>query len=125
MHSFSANENIYFSSWSLIKSTRDREYDALAQITNRIIQENARLPYSFPSLAAALDDNRKLWLLFLDDVAEAENKLAHDLRGSIASLSLFIIKHSLRVLEDSADVSPIVDINYALMRGLSNAKIET
>lgn len=106
-----------------IKSDRAIEYELIARITKRMREANAKLPYSFPDLAAALDENRRLWTIFAVDVAAKDNKLPSELRTMITELANFTLTHTQRVLAKDADIAPLVDINLAIMKGLSQHEV--
>jgi flagellar protein FlaF len=102
-----------------LKSARATEYEIIARITARLHSAAQDLPISFPELAAALDDNRKLWVAFASDVALPDNALPHQLRIQVLNLAQFTLAHTAQVLRENADVAPLIDINLAIMKGLS------
>lgn len=106
-----------------LKSERAREYELIARITRRLRDAQSNLPYSFPELVAALDENRRLWNIFAVDVSGSENKLSAELRRDISQLANFMVAHTQRVLSNTADVHPIIEINLAIMKGLSNNEV--
>ncbi|KAE9622788.1 flagellar biosynthesis regulator FlaF, partial [Parasedimentitalea maritima] len=72
----------------------------------------------FNTLAAALTDNRRLWTIFMADIASPSNKLPQELKEHLVYLTEFTRQHTSKVLARQADVKPLVDINTAIMRGL-------
>lgn len=102
-----------------IRSPRAIEYAALAQVTARLKKAGFEDLDNFPELAAALDENRNLWRVLAMDVADDGNGLPADLRARLFYLFEFTDQHTTKVLERSADIAPLVEINTAIMRGLS------
>jgi len=74
--------------------------------------------------AEAVDLNRRLWNLLAVDVLSDENLLPEETRASILSLNEFTRTHSRKVLREEADVRPLIEINAAIMRGLSTGRTE-
>lgn len=100
-----------------IKTPRDTEYDAIAQITRRLKAADGRAD-RFPDLAAAIHDNRRLWSILATDVASAGNPLPKDLKARLLYLAEFTDIHSSHVLSGTESAAPLVEINTAVMRGL-------
>ncbi|WP_121061447.1 flagellar biosynthesis regulator FlaF [Chachezhania antarctica] len=111
-------QNGYSKAATQTRTPRGIEYEALARITHRLRQAEARGPEGFSELAAALHDNRRLWDIFAVDVAESSNPLPPDLRARIFYLAEFTQAHSSKVLAREASIIPLLDINTAIMRGL-------
>lgn len=105
-----------------MRAPRTLEYDAFAQVTRRLAAAPAASDTAanaaFPRLAAALDDNRRLWRTLAADVADPGNALPPTLRARIFYLYEFTEAHSRRVLDGQAGTQVLVDINTAVMRGL-------
>ena len=102
-----------------IKTPRDIEYDLLARITGRLQKAVADTgPTGFPTLAAAMHDNRRLWTAFAMDLADAENRFPQQLRAQLFYLAEFVLQHTDKVLAGTARPEALVDINLAVMRGL-------
>ncbi|MFN4057360.1 MAG: flagellar biosynthesis regulator FlaF [Roseinatronobacter sp.] len=108
-----------------LKSERAQEYEVIARITKNLNEAGSNLPFTFPNLVAALDENRRLWDVFALDVTRGENKLPSDLRAGIAALANFTKNHTRKILSGDAEVSPLIEINLAVMKGLSNNKGST
>lgn len=108
-----------------LKSARRQEYDLFARITGRMQTASKGLPLSFPELASSLDENRKLWVALAADVALPQNGLSADLRLQILNLAQFTLSHTARILSGHANISPLVDINLAVMKGLSGKGTNT
>ena len=105
-----------------IRTDRANEYDAFAAITARLRAAIRSGTPDFPTLAAALHENRRLWTLLAVNVAQGDNALQEDLRGRIFYLAEFTIQHTTKVLAGKAAADVLVDINAAVMSGLRNER---
>jgi flagellar protein FlaF len=94
------------------------EYDLLARITNRLTQAEAARNKDYPAFARALSDNHRLWSTLAADVAEPGNGLPAQLRAQLFYLYQFTAEHSRKVLDGTAGIGVLIDINTAVMRGL-------
>lgn len=108
----------YSANTTPIRSHQNTEYDTFAQITARLKTAAERGKPGFSDLAAALHDNRKLWILLAGDVADGANALPQTLRAQIFYLAEFTLHHSAKVLDGSGEADVLIDINTAVMRGL-------
>lgn len=102
---------------SATRTPQNIEYQAFARVTQRI-RAAVEKGSSFAELAAALSENRKLWTLLAMDVADPKNALPSDLRAGIFYLAEFTEAETRKVLRKKADVSAIIEVNAAIMRGL-------
>ena len=100
------------------RTPRSVEYDLLARITQRLSQAWDARKKDFPALAAAVDDNTRLWSTLAADVASPGNGLPQPLRAQLFYLFQFTEAHGRKVLAGTASVEVLVDINTAVMRGL-------
>lgn len=105
-----------------VRTDRGLEYDAFARVTQRLVMAAGQDPRDISNLAAALHDNRRLWTILATDVADAQNPLPAPLRAQIVSLAQFCHRHSSAVLTTKASLQPLIDINTAIMRGLSDRR---
>ena len=131
--------NAFGSGTRSVRTPRGVEYEAFARITSRLKSVAAKLAQSkrweqrtktkaplhvtshYGELAAALNENGQLWTLLATDVADSANGLPDELRAGIISLAEFTRKHTAKVLKSEASVVPLLEINIAIMRGLSEA----
>ncbi|MEB8387654.1 flagellar biosynthesis regulator FlaF [Rhodobacteraceae bacterium KMM 6894] len=111
-------QNAYGNDTHPIKTSRDIEYDAFARITRRLKDTSARGRNGFPDLAAAIHDNRRLWIILVTDIVDKNNPLAAELKARIMYLAEFTEVHSRRVLKGDAKVDPLIEVNTAVMVGL-------
>ena len=103
---------------SAVKTERGIEHAAFERITAQLSQAD-RLGASVAQKAAALHDNRRLWTLMAANVAESSNALPQALRAQIFYLAEFTLQHSRKALTAGAPITPLIDINTAVMRGLA------
>lgn len=124
MNAITKAQNAYRNDTQLIRTDRDTEYNAFAQITHRLKTASSRGSDGFKDLVSAMHENRKLWTTLAIDVADKSNPLPKELRARIVYLSEFTRQHSSKVLskQDSADI--LVQINTAIMRGLRNQRVK-
>ncbi|MEM8791513.1 MAG: flagellar biosynthesis regulator FlaF [Pseudomonadota bacterium] len=101
------------------KSPRQMEYQAFAQITRDLRQAALRGREDFPRLAEALHLNLRLWSVIATDVADERNGLPDLLRARLVYLSEFTRAHTRKVLDGDETPEALIDINMAVMRGLS------
>ncbi|MDP6342162.1 MAG: flagellar biosynthesis regulator FlaF [Alphaproteobacteria bacterium] len=96
---------------------RRTEYRLFAQVTRALLEsqnEDAR-----SGLAKAIHWNRRLWLALQADCASDSNVLPEETRAGIISLSIWVDKHSRKVLRGEANVNPLIDVNRSIMEGLA------
>jgi len=103
-----------------VQTPRATEYRAFARITHRLRSAIA-IDGDMPALAAAIHDNRRLWTILAADVADPANPLPQTLRARLVYLAEFTRVHSGKVLREGASPDPLIEINIAVMRGLSGA----
>lgn len=101
-----------------IRTSQSTEFETFAQITRRLRSAAQRGRPGFADLAAAIHDNRKLWVLLASDVSDAANALPQNLRAQIFYLAEFTLSHSAKVLDGRGNADVLVEINTAIMRGL-------
>lgn len=107
----------YAPSRPTIKTARAIEAQVITDITARLSRKTA----DFPTLVSAVHDNRMMWNTLAIDVADTDNGLPASLRAQIFYLAEFTEQHSRKFLRGEADLSAMIDINTAIIRGL-NAK---
>ena len=118
MSALSLAQEAYSASASPLRTSRGTEYEAFARITAKIGSSAKSPKDNFATLAAALHENRQLWLLLATDVADKANQLPEELRAQIFYLAEFTQHHSAKVLAGEATAEILVEINTAVMKGL-------
>lgn len=101
-----------------LRPMRSIEYEALARATQKLAAAWPNRKADFPALAVALSENLGLWSTLAADVAAPGNALPAKLRAQLFYLYEFSDQHSRKVLDGSAGVDVLIDINTAVMRGL-------
>lgn len=105
------------------RTPRTLEYEAIVQMTRRLKLAAQKGKSGFSELASALHDNRRMWTLFATSVADDDNGLPNELRAQLYYLAEFTHVHSGRVLAGAASVRPLLEVNTAILRGLSERKL--
>jgi len=108
----------YSAAKSPTRTVKNLEYDAIARITHKLVSAADKGPEGFNTLVAAPTDNRRLWTIFMADIASPNNQLPQELKEHLVYLTEFTRHHTSKVLARKADIKPLVDINTAIMRGL-------
>lgn len=101
------------------RSIKDNEFEIILQATRNLIRANQNRHSDFPSFAAALRDNYKLWTTLAADVASSENALPRELRAKIFYLCEFTREHTSLVLAGQTTVDALIEINQSILRGLA------
>ncbi|ADZ69951.1 Flagellar protein FlaF [Polymorphum gilvum SL003B-26A1] len=75
---------------------------------------------SFAEKDDALAYNRKLWTVLVTSATGAESHLPQDLKNNLASLGVFVFKHTINVLIDPAPekLDTLIFINRSIAEGL-------
>lgn len=113
----------YGSARSPAKDPRTVEAALLSRITARLHEANRGRKIDYPTLVSALDDNRHFWSLIAIDLASEGNRLPDTLRASLISIAGFVLSHTVSVLSSEAVVDPLLDINRAVITGLSSENV--
>jgi flagellar protein FlaF len=108
----------YASPVAAYRSARDTEYQLLARVTARLHHAMQDGDAHFASLAAALNQNRQIWVTFAIDLAGPGNALPDGLRTQLLGLAQFVIDETDSVLGGQAKPDALIDINLSIMRGL-------
>lgn len=95
------------------------EFAAFARVTKMLtqVESGKRMPLGYK--AAAMHDNRRLWIEIAALVADNDNQLPKDLRARLFYLAEFVEHHSTKVFSVNASLQPLIDINVAIMSGLN------
>lgn len=106
-----------------LKPARTAEYDVIARITHRLRKGMEKGAMSFPELAAAMHENRRLWIEFASDLGSPGNALPADLKLQLLQLARFTLLHTDEVLAGRADAEILIEINTLIMRGLAGKDV--
>jgi flagellar protein FlaF len=105
------------------ENPRQTEYRLFAEVTKAlmavsevsVVSKGVR-PQEFYK---AVDWNRRLWLALQVDIASTENRFPDSLKAAIASISIWVDKHSRLVLRGELTLEPLISVNRTIMEGLS------
>lgn len=101
------------------KSARDAEYEVVARITARLRQAHLGGVGSFPALAEALTENRRLWTEFASDLSSNNNPLPDELKIRLLSLARFTLVQTDAILNGRGTAETLIEINTSILRGLA------
>jgi flagellar protein FlaF len=101
-----------------VRTPRAIEYAAFQKVTARLVQAS-RDTAPMTEIAAAIHDNRRLWTTLAVDLAGDGNGLPETLRARLIYLAEFSLLNSSKALRDKAALRPLIEVNTAVMRGLS------
>lgn len=118
MNAQSQAQRAYAAASAPTRTSKGIEYDVVARITHRLSTAQTQGSAGFPALVSALHDNKKLWTIFAIDVADSANPLPKDLKARLFYLAEFTRQHTSKVLNRTDDVTPLIEINMAILRGL-------
>jgi flagellar protein FlaF len=101
-------------------SPRDLEANLLLKAAARLQSIQERWESEYGQLDEALLYNRKLWSIFLTSATSSENQLPSDVKQNVANLGLFVMNHTMNVLQDPKPESlrSLILINRELAAGL-------
>ncbi|MCC1492897.1 flagellar biosynthesis regulator FlaF [Cognatishimia sp. F0-27] len=119
MNSSSLARQAYGQAVQTTRTDRSTEYLLIAKVTHRIKASAEAGALKYSDLVEALSDNQRVWTTLAVDVANENNRLPQELRARIFYLSEFVQVYTRKVLLDGASVRPLLDINSAILRGLS------
>jgi flagellar protein FlaF len=101
------------------ESPRESEYRLFGQVTRALMDAASVDPSDFKVRIEALDWNRRVWSALATDCAMPENNLPVEVRATIISLSIWVSRHTTAVMRREEEIEPLIDVNKAIMQGLS------
>ncbi|WFU74318.1 MULTISPECIES: flagellar biosynthesis regulator FlaF [unclassified Bradyrhizobium] len=97
---------------------RGRERQALSLGIDRL-ERLQKGRASFEDQVQSLLYVRRLWAIFIEDLAHPENGLPEKLRADIISIGLWVVKEADRLREEkSDDVTQLIEINRMIRDAL-------
>lgn len=97
---------------------RGRERQALSLGIDRL-ERLQKGRASFEDQVQSLLYVRRLWTIFIEDLAHPENGLPEKLRADIISIGLWVVKEADRLREEkSSDVMQLIEINRMIRDAL-------
>lgn len=122
MISTSLAQTAYAASATPVRTERGTEYAAFQKVTARLNQAR-RDSAPMAERAEVLHDNRKLWTILASDLADGDNGLPQNLRAQLFYLAEFSLLQSRKALNHPEALGALVEINTAVMRGLSGQEV--
>lgn len=110
--------NAYQNASKSIETPQQTEYRLFVEVTRALIEAEG-LAKTDVKLHDALHWNRRMWSTFATDCAIEGNNLPKMLRAQIISLSIWVGKHSSKVIHEGEDIQALIDINKSVMEGLA------
>jgi flagellar protein FlaF len=100
------------------ENPRDTEYRLFGEVTRALMEAAEADDLDFAARVKAIDWNRRLWSTLATDCGVDGNGLTMQLRASIISLNLWVMRHSSAVMRREEDFQPLIDVNRIVMQGL-------
>ncbi|WP_417670873.1 flagellar biosynthesis regulator FlaF [Roseibium sp.] len=75
---------------------------------------------SFADKDEALTYNRKLWTILVTSATSAESQLPQEIKNNLASLGVFVFKHTMAIMVDPVPekLNTLISINRNIAEGL-------
>ena len=118
MNAYATAQSAYNQPFGAVRTDRDTEYAAFARVTHGLKSVDQNDKSQFAKLAAAVEQNSRLWMTLFGDLMSDGNALPDQLRAQLASLALFVNRHTHAVLGGRGSVDALIEINTAVMKGL-------
>ena len=103
----------------LLQSPRDAEFRIIARVTHRLTVAAEAKEGNSAQMLEALYLNERLWSSLASDVALEANALPVSLKAKLLYLYRFTKHQSDLIREGRGEIGVLIDINRAVMRGLS------
>ena len=100
------------------QTPRSLEARLFSKVTS-MLKRAATGQIGYAEKVKALHDNRQMWATFAANVTDDDNGLPPQLRAQLFYLAEFTEKHSREVLNGTAEIDALIDINSAVLRGLN------
>lgn len=115
-----AAANAYRSVAKEIASPRDLEANLLLKAAAQLQAISDSWERDNSGLVDALTYNRKLWTIFLESVTDSDSQLPVEIRENIASLGVFIMKHTFSIMANPRreGLTSLININRSIAAGL-------
>ena len=104
------------------ETSRDLEIRAVSHVTRRLVEVNQ--PDATPlDRVHALNDNAKLWTVFIENLEDPGNALPDTLKASYISIGMFARRTSLAAMAGGAGLAALIDINTDVLEALNHQRI--
>ena len=104
-------------------SGRALEREVFARVTARMGAVDEKAPGGPAALAAALEENRRLWCTLAADLAQPSNRCPDALKAGLLSLAAFVCSHTAQVAAGRAGPNVLIAINRDVIAGLTSAPV--
>jgi len=101
-----------------VRTPRSIEAQLVGRVTAKL-RKASEDKSKIAALAEAIHENRQMWDTLAVNVVDDANALPSTLRAQIFYLAEFTTVHSRLVLKGKGDLQPLIDINTAILRGLT------
>ncbi len=101
------------------EAPRDVEWRAFSLATAGLMRAAEEQSLDGAARVEAINKNLQLWALMADDCAQPDNHLPAALRAQMISLALWVERHSRLALRQISALHDMIDVNRAIMEGLS------
>ncbi len=110
----------YSETAKLTSKPRHLEASLLLKSVSQLQDIHDNWPGDRDALQSILAYNQRLWTVFVGAVAEDDSPLPQEIRNNVASLGVFIFKHTLEIQQDPAPekLLALIDINKEIAAGL-------
>ncbi|MCH8239795.1 MAG: flagellar biosynthesis regulator FlaF [Proteobacteria bacterium] len=110
----------YSKTAKLASKPRQLEASLLLKAASQLQDIHDSWPGDRDALHAVLTYNQRLWTVFVGAVAEDDSPLPQEIRDNVASLGVFIFKHTLEIQQDPAPekLLALININKEIATGL-------
>lgn len=99
---------------------REIELRIFEQVT-AALEDSDQPGTHFTRRIAAIHRNRELWCTLICDLADDDNKLPRPLRARLISLGIWVSNETDQLLQSGAKLVDLIEVNRAIIRGLSTA----
>ncbi len=102
---------------------RELEASLLLKAATRLQEVHDSWSDDRSMLYSVLHYNRRLWTVFVGAVAEEDSPLPLEIRNNVASLGVFIFKHTIDVQQNPTPekLKTLININKEIAAGLNAA----
>lgn len=105
-----------------LHTPRSVEAELIGKVTANLKKTAQDQKTNYPQFISALHENKRLWTTMAVDVADDNNSLPAALRAQIFYLAEFTKVHSSKIINGDASADVLIEINTAILRGLSHMK---
>ena len=99
-------------------SSAEVEYQVFGKVTKELTEAKP-LDSSSPAFIQAVQRNKELWSILMNDCMLPENTLPGQVKTAVISLSLWVDNYSTKVVQEKAPLDPLIEVNQTIMKGLA------